>query len=89
MIHNIREAFTEILEDSDWMDDATKAVAKEKVSFNVSTESLLCPSAPSNMLSCNTRESPTYVMVHKFSFIHPFTLCMISFLCCLFHASHW
>ena len=31
MIHNIRDAFNEILENSDWMDDATKAVAKEKV----------------------------------------------------------
>ncbi len=31
MIHSIREAFTEILEESVWMDDETKAVAKEKV----------------------------------------------------------
>ena len=31
MIHNIRHAFNEILEATDWMDDETKAVAKEKV----------------------------------------------------------
>ncbi len=31
MIHNIRDAFNEILEESVWMDDETKAVAKEKV----------------------------------------------------------
>ena len=31
MIHNIRDAFNEILVNSDWMDDETKAVAKEKV----------------------------------------------------------
>ncbi|XP_076358911.1 neprilysin-1-like [Tachypleus tridentatus] len=30
MIHNIREAFNELLEDTDWMDDATRAVAKQK-----------------------------------------------------------
>ena len=33
MIHNIRAAFNEILEESSWMDDETKAVAKEKVGF--------------------------------------------------------
>ena len=31
MIHNIRDAFNEILLQSDWMDDETKGVAKEKV----------------------------------------------------------
>ena len=51
MIHNIREAFTEILEDSDWMDDATKAVAKEKVSVIVSTDSYLCHDAESSLSS--------------------------------------
>ncbi|XP_022236787.1 endothelin-converting enzyme homolog [Limulus polyphemus] len=30
MIHNIREAFNELLEDTEWMDDVTRAVAKEK-----------------------------------------------------------
>ncbi|ELU08395.1 hypothetical protein CAPTEDRAFT_163321 [Capitella teleta] len=30
MIHNLREAFNEILMESDWMDDETKAVAMEK-----------------------------------------------------------
>ena len=33
MIHNIREAFNEILEENEWMDDETKTVAKEKVKF--------------------------------------------------------
>lgn len=31
MIHNIREAFNELLEENEWMDDQTKSVAKEKV----------------------------------------------------------
>ena len=30
MIHTIREAFNELLEENHWMDDETKAVAKEK-----------------------------------------------------------
>lgn len=30
MIHTIREAFNELLSDNDWMDDETRAVAKEK-----------------------------------------------------------
>lgn len=30
MIHNIRAAFNELLADIDWMDDETRAVAREK-----------------------------------------------------------
>lgn len=30
MIHTIREAFNELLADNHWMDDETRAVAKEK-----------------------------------------------------------
>lgn len=30
MIHEIRAAFNELLADIDWMDDETRAVAKEK-----------------------------------------------------------
>lgn len=30
MIHTIREAFNELLEENHWMDDETRAVAKEK-----------------------------------------------------------
>lgn len=30
MIHSIREAFNELLADNHWMDDETRAVAKEK-----------------------------------------------------------
>lgn len=30
MIHTIREAFNELLADNDWMDDETRAVAKQK-----------------------------------------------------------
>ncbi|KAL3861753.1 hypothetical protein ACJMK2_007776 [Sinanodonta woodiana] len=30
MIHDIREAFNELLEENDWMDDETRAVAREK-----------------------------------------------------------
>ena len=33
MIHNIREAFNELLEENDWMDDETRAVAREKVCY--------------------------------------------------------
>ena len=76
MIHNIREAFTEILEDSDWMDDATKAVAKEKVSVIV----FLCHDAESSLssyppatyiLSCKTREAtPSIYFVGNFFYIH-------------------
>ncbi|GFS15352.1 membrane metallo-endopeptidase-like 1 [Elysia marginata] len=31
MIHDIREAFNELLEENEWMDDKTRAFAKEKV----------------------------------------------------------
>lgn len=30
MIHNIREAFNELLAENHWMDDETRAVAKKK-----------------------------------------------------------
>ena len=30
MIHNIRSAFNDLLEEVDWMDDRTRAVAREK-----------------------------------------------------------
>lgn len=30
MIHSIRQAFNELLDENDWMDDETRAVAKEK-----------------------------------------------------------
>ena len=30
MIHNLREAFNDLLMENDWMDDATRAVAREK-----------------------------------------------------------
>ena len=35
MIHNIRDAFNELLEANKWMDDDTKSVAKEKVNYYV------------------------------------------------------
>ena len=41
MIHNIRAAFNEILEESSWMDDETKAVAKEKVGWFCTLKLLL------------------------------------------------
>lgn len=31
MIHNIREAFNELLKENDWMDRETRKVAEEKV----------------------------------------------------------
>ena len=30
MIHNIRQAFNDLLAENEWMDDQTRAVAKEK-----------------------------------------------------------
>lgn len=30
MIHTLREAFSDLLEENDWMDDETRAVAREK-----------------------------------------------------------
>ena len=30
MIHTLREAFSELLEENEWMDDETRAVAREK-----------------------------------------------------------
>lgn len=41
MIHNIRDAFNEILEASDWMDSETKVVAKAKVSARTTTSSFI------------------------------------------------
>lgn len=35
MIKNIRKAFIEILEESDWMDSETKKVAIEKVLISI------------------------------------------------------
>ena len=35
MIHDIREAFYETLEELDWMDIMTKGFAMDKVSFSV------------------------------------------------------
>ena len=43
MIHNIRDAFNEILEESVWMDKETKAVAKEKVNYeNIKSKHRIC-----------------------------------------------
>jgi len=45
MIHNIRAELIKILDESDWMDDETKLVAKEKVKnmfFTARQHSLLC-----------------------------------------------
>ena len=33
MIHDIREAFNELLEHNEWMDDETRAVAKDKAPY--------------------------------------------------------
>jgi Peptidase family M13 len=35
MIHNIRAEFINILDESNWMDDETKIVAKEKVKLRL------------------------------------------------------
>ena len=35
MIHDIREAFNELLEENEWMDDKTRVFAKEKVKRDV------------------------------------------------------
>lgn len=41
MIHGIRAAFGELLEEAEWMDDPTRKVAKEKVSFK---DCIICAS---------------------------------------------
>ena len=41
MIHNIREAFSELLEEVSWMDDKTRGVAREKVSCHLVLITLL------------------------------------------------
>lgn len=33
MIHDIREAFNDLLEENSWMDDETRSVARQKVTF--------------------------------------------------------
>lgn len=35
MIHNLRTAFGELVDENKWMDDATRTLAKEKVLGNV------------------------------------------------------
>ena len=65
MIHNIREAFTEILEDSDWMDDATKGVAKEKVGFTLTAVHLflLNIGGKSSFIQTNTKSNIILLML--------------------------
>lgn len=41
MIANLQEAFKELVDESDWMDEKTKEVAIEKVYFNYDSYQLL------------------------------------------------
>ena len=50
MIHKIREAFNELLDENDWMDDETRAVAKEKA--NSMNERIGYPDILTNV-NCN------------------------------------
>lgn len=50
MIHSIREAFNELLDENDWMDDETRAVAKEKA--NSMNERIGYPDILTNV-NCN------------------------------------
>lgn len=38
MIHNLRDAFGELVNENTWMDDTTRALAKEKVPIKKCTE---------------------------------------------------
>lgn len=38
LIGHLRAAFKELIEDLDWMDDATRDVAVDKVSFNIALQ---------------------------------------------------
>ena len=68
MIHNIREAFTEILEDSDWMDDATKGVAKEKVCFTLTAVHLflLNIGGKSSFIQTITKTNILLILIHMY-----------------------
>ena len=71
MIHNIREAFNEILKESDWMDEETKAVAKEKVNithqihFNIIRPIRLYEQLPEALQGRYPSLSPTYPKYKK------------------------
>ena len=42
MIENIRGAFNELLNEVSWMDEETRKVAKEKVSYNMCVSWIVC-----------------------------------------------
>lgn len=50
MIHLIREAFNELLDENDWMDDETRSVAKEKA--NSMNERIGYPEILTNVSAC-------------------------------------
>lgn len=60
MIHTIREAFNELLEENHWMDNETRAVAKEKA--NAMNERIGYPELLTNPEELNKE----YVMVSLF-----------------------
>lgn len=60
MIHNIREAFNELLAENKWMDDETRAVAKEKA--DAMNERIGYP----DMLTSPEELDQEYVMVRLF-----------------------
>jgi predicted metalloendopeptidase len=59
MIHTIREAFNELLADNDWMDDETRAVAKQKA--DAMNERIGYP----ELLTDEDELSKEYVMVRQ------------------------
>lgn len=63
MIHTIREAFNELLADIHWMDDETRAVAKEKA--DAMNERIGYP----DILTNSTELQKEYVNVSEVSFV--------------------
>ena len=59
MIHTLREAFNELLDENDWMDDFTRSVAKEKA--NLMNERIGYP----DLLMDPVQLSKEYVNVSK------------------------
>lgn len=60
MIHTIREAFNDLLSENHWMDDETRAVAKEKA--NAMNERIGYPS----IVTDKAKLIEEYVKVSKF-----------------------
>ena len=78
MIHDIREAFNELLEENDWMDTETRKVAEDKA--NSMTERIGYPEYITNDTRLedeyrNVRKSRSKCRTPHCVLLHPFTGC--------------